>query len=113
MDAVADLTLDLMFASSNPSHVVNVVHPKPITWRDIFSAINIAAGSNLPFVPIDEWLGKLEALASDLGSQEHLEKVVSREGHFTLFHRTDGDVACAQTARILSRHGCRKQARNA
>ena len=77
MDAVAGLTVDLLFSDLNPP-LVNVVHPKPVAWRKIMNDFNTALGTKLPLVPIDEWLGRLEALASDLGSQTHLEKVVSR-----------------------------------
>ncbi|KAJ3555779.1 hypothetical protein NM688_g2383 [Phlebia brevispora] len=75
MDAVANLTLDLIFSADTPPPLVNVVHPHPVTWLDIFGAIDEVLGNNLPFVPMSEWVGKLEVLASDLGSQKHLDKV--------------------------------------
>ncbi|KAF7798276.1 hypothetical protein EIP86_009494 [Pleurotus ostreatoroseus] len=75
MDAVAQLCSDLVFTTNAPPRLVNVVHPDPVTWRHVFEAINSSLDADLPFVPMAQWLGKLEALAGDLGSQKHLDKV--------------------------------------
>lgn len=104
MDAVAQLCSDLVFTTNAPPRLVNVVHPDPVTWRHVFEAINSSLDADLPFVPMAQWLGKLEALAGDLGSQKHLDKVV-RNDFWAISSFTDLGLARSESARILPRHG--------
>lgn len=50
-----------MFLSPEPCPpLVNVVHPQPVSWSDVFGAINDALDTRLPFIAYDEWLIRLE-----------------------------------------------------
>ncbi|KAH9939474.1 hypothetical protein B0H21DRAFT_780597 [Amylocystis lapponica] len=69
-DAVSRATVDVMFGSTTPA-TVNVVHPHPTSWDKIASALNEALGLELPSVPLEDWVKKLEhaaegATASDI-----------------------------------------------
>lgn len=57
-------------------NVVNVVHPHPVSWNDVFTAVKGALGNRLPLVPYADWLEKLEARATDATARD-LNEVVS------------------------------------
>lgn len=49
--------------------MINVVHPRPVSWDHILKLINDALGAQLPMVPYGDWLAKLEALNQNPSSQ--------------------------------------------
>ena len=75
MDAVAGAILDLIHSSEPPSGMLNVVHPRPISWRATFEAANCALGLNLRFIPFPDWVAQIEAKSVN-ASQQTLESIV-------------------------------------
>lgn len=64
MDAVANVVHDLVLAQCDLPPLVNVVHPRPVSWKHVMDAFNASLGSEpLPVVPFTEWLDKLEQVA--------------------------------------------------
>lgn len=80
MDTVAGAVLDIMVALESPS-VVNVLHPRPVSGSKVFSTISDALGSQMPLVPYQDWLAKLEEAAQN-PSPLQLEAVVSASPSF-------------------------------
>lgn len=74
MDAVARAVVDVVLGREAPE-LINVVHPRPAKWSDVFGAMQAELGVTLPFVPFDEWVKRLEAVA-DNASASDLEKIV-------------------------------------
>ncbi|PCH35037.1 NAD(P)-binding protein [Wolfiporia cocos MD-104 SS10] len=68
MDSVAGATVDVMLGSEVPG-LINVVHPRPVVWRAVASAVNEELGRKLEFVPLGEWVKRLEDAAS--GASAH------------------------------------------
>jgi len=63
-DIVADSCIDILFSPSATSQVVNIVHPRPVSWNSVFQWIRSTLGLEIPFVPIDQWNYKLDEAAS-------------------------------------------------
>ena len=74
MDAVAGTLVDVALSTAPPP-LVNVVHPRPVPWGDIFGSVNKELALGLPTVPFAEWFKLLEERAAGAGAPE-LEKVV-------------------------------------
>ena len=77
MDALSSAVVDVILTTGPLPRLLNVIHPHPVAWRDIFNAINKASGASLPFVPYSEWLTRLEEVATQETSQEVFEQIVS------------------------------------
>ena len=56
--------------------LVNVVHPRPTSWDIILAGLRKEVGEDVPVVPLDDWVAKLEAL-STTATAEDLTRVVS------------------------------------
>lgn len=82
MDAMAQTVLDTAW-SRTPRPVLNVVHPRPVAWNTLFTAVNetiLAEGlvnEKLPIVDFRMWITRLEEAAAD-ATLETLENIVSR-----------------------------------
>lgn len=76
MDAVAETVLDLIVSKEEPAPLLNVVHPRPVLWHDVYANVDAALGTHLPFVPYDVWISKLEALSAN-ATPKDLEDIVS------------------------------------
>ncbi|TFK46704.1 putative aminoadipate reductase [Heliocybe sulcata] len=77
MQAVARAILDVGLADGRHPSAVNVVHPKPVEWTTIMTAIRGSLGESsesLPFVQFTEWVEKLEQRATKATTEE-LESV--------------------------------------
>jgi thioester reductase-like protein len=63
---VAQVVMDIALGSSNPSSVLNVVHPRPVPWNSIMQDIAKAlveqdvANVPLELIPFNSWYEKLE-----------------------------------------------------
>ncbi|KAL6303205.1 male sterility protein-domain-containing protein, partial [Sparassis latifolia] len=57
VDIVTSALLD-MVSSKIVEPVLNLVHPRPVTWDSLFAPA--AANLGVPLVPYSEWLGRLE-----------------------------------------------------
>ncbi|KAF7430338.1 hypothetical protein PC9H_006043 [Pleurotus ostreatus] len=75
MDCVARVALDIAFSQcSRLPLVVNIVHPRPVTWTSVFTAIQQALHANtqgritLPLIPFKEWHELLQTHA--MGADE-------------------------------------------
>ncbi|KAF7794887.1 hypothetical protein EIP86_006030 [Pleurotus ostreatoroseus] len=75
MDALSSAVVDVILTTGPLPRLLNVIHPHPVAWRDIFNAINKASGASLPFVPYSEWLTRLEEVATQETSQEVFEQI--------------------------------------
>lgn len=81
VDFVSQAILDLVHSADSPS-AINVVHPRPITWSSVISAINEALvsegvlASPLPLVDIQTWVSYLQGMSSN-PSDETLGNIVS------------------------------------
>lgn len=76
VDAVAGIVRDIVVSKEPVPKTVNVSHPRPVLWNEVFKLINDALGAHLPMVPYAQWLEKVEALNQNPTPQT-LEDVVS------------------------------------
>lgn len=76
MDTVAAAAAETLFAAEAPA-LVNISHPRPITWRAALSAVNKELAPALPFVPLDAWVHALTDAAQEAAA-EQLETIVRR-----------------------------------
>ena len=77
MDAAARMVVELAQGSGLPE-VVNVVHPRPARWTELFTAMQAELGTAIPFVPFKEWVQQLEIVAEG-ASQEDLDTIVKQQ----------------------------------
>lgn len=111
MDTVAGAVLNLVLSRESPPDVLNVVHPRPARWTEVFGTINDALGAQLPFVPYAQWLAKLEALATNADNGQ-LEAVVRIIIAVMVICGTDAyAVAGSQAPRVLQENGFRSRCR--
>ena len=66
---------DISFDSTTPE-LVNVVHPMPVPWSKIISAVNGEFERRVPLVTLEDWVKRLEALAEGASARD-LETTVS------------------------------------
>ncbi|THH29272.1 hypothetical protein EUX98_g4926 [Antrodiella citrinella] len=64
VDTVCHTITDMMLSEGSPE-VVNVVHPHPVPWNEMFEGINEALSERLPIIPFHGWLSKVEALSTN------------------------------------------------
>ncbi|KAJ3557049.1 hypothetical protein NM688_g1689 [Phlebia brevispora] len=74
VDAVAGSFVDLMFSPRKLPVLVNLVHPRPVTWQQLVDAIGEELHVPISVLPMAEWLEKLEILAED-ADPEVMDKV--------------------------------------
>ncbi len=79
MDAVAGIVRDIVVSDEPVPKTVNVSHPRPVLWNEVFKLLNDALDANLPMIPYAKWLKKVEALSQD-PTPKVLEDVVSNRG---------------------------------
>ncbi|KAF5371510.1 hypothetical protein D9615_009619 [Tricholomella constricta] len=69
MDAVAAVIVDVALGSVIPPVALNVVHPRPVEWKQVITSIQVAIkdvlGRDLEVVPFSEWLSAVEARAGN------------------------------------------------
>ena len=75
MDAVANAVVDLVVGRKVPE-LINVAHPRPVKWSDVFGAMQTELGVALPYISIDAWVKRLEVIADNVSASD-LERVVS------------------------------------
>ncbi|GBE84591.1 acetyl-CoA synthetase-like protein [Sparassis crispa] len=69
MDSVAQATVDVVLSVSAPA-VVNLVHPRPVEASSVFDNLNEELGLQLPFVPLSDWVQKLENAAQNASAKD-------------------------------------------
>ncbi|KAF9000302.1 hypothetical protein BDQ17DRAFT_1427302 [Cyathus striatus] len=81
MDVVAQCILDLAFSFETLPVAVNLVHPRPLLWTDMFSYIRqdlidiLHIKQNaLAFVPFHDWVSRLEERSNNI-SEDNLRKL--------------------------------------
>ena len=74
MDAVANAVIDLVVGREVPE-LINVAHPRPVKWGDVFGAMQAELGATLPYIPTDAWVKRLEAIADNVSASD-LERIV-------------------------------------
>lgn len=81
MQAVSNAILDVAFSQEQPSIAVNLVHPQPITWSSMISAIGDAlmrenvTSTPLPLLPFPQWFQRLEERAHTATGEDLIEIV--------------------------------------
>lgn len=75
-DIAAGALLDMLHASS-PTHIVHLIHPRPVCWNAI--ARHIAAELSVKLVPYREWLARLENAARSLPEDKTVRRRRLRE----------------------------------
>lgn len=81
--AVSDAILDVAFADEEPPPTMNLVHPRPVTWKSVVQPISEAiyqkglTSSPLPLISFTQWVERLEKHAVDT-SEEDVRRAVSR-----------------------------------
>ena len=75
MNKTAPVVLDAVFSTNSPPAVLNVVHPRPVTWHTMMS--NLAASLSdatssrkFKLVPFLDWIAQLEKLSLTLSVEE-------------------------------------------
>lgn len=63
MSAVATAVRDAVVATERLPTVLNVVHPRPVPWKEVVKDLNAALGGKLEVVPFGEWLKAVEKVA--------------------------------------------------
>ena len=83
MHAVAHALLDVAFSSgTRTERALNIVHPRPISWASIISAVNDAlvreevVKDRLPIVEFSEWFKLLESKAREDSSPKGIRDIV-------------------------------------
>lgn len=74
MDAVARAVVDITLNTKPLPELLNLVHPRPVPWRQIMDAINDELDLHLPLVPFADWVSRVKARASE----PSLDKIVGR-----------------------------------
>ncbi|KAJ3543082.1 hypothetical protein NM688_g5900 [Phlebia brevispora] len=70
LDAIGQMYIDVLVSPDTLPQVVNVVHPRPTTWTEVLDGIREELGGHLPFVSLDEWVAKLDALPAEVSNDE-------------------------------------------
>lgn len=78
---LAGALLDYVTASEPLPAMMNFVHPRPSTWGDVLKGISAALG-DIPFVPVSDWVAKLEALLKTATADDY-RRAVSRTRRLT------------------------------
>lgn len=81
MDAVCQAIVDIAFTAEVPPLALNLVHPQPVPWNDIFRAIATSLGdvkheAPLPLIPIRDWVARLDKVATST-EEGDMQKIVS------------------------------------
>ena len=94
MHAVAHALLDAALSSGTKTErALNIVHPRPISWASIISAVNDAlvredvVKDRLPIVEFSEWFQLLESKAREDSSAQRIHDIVCTKVRF--FLKTD------------------------
>jgi hypothetical protein len=80
--AVAQILLDVAFSTEDRIPALNVVHPRPVPWTSIISAINDALVQEgvlkelLAIVEFAEWFEMLEIRAREDSSTRNIDDIV-------------------------------------
>jgi thioester reductase-like protein len=80
--AVAQILLDVAFSTEDRIPALNVVHPRPVPWTSIISAINDALVQEgvlkelLAIVEFSEWFEMLEIRAREDSSTRNIDDIV-------------------------------------
>lgn len=111
MDAVASAVSDLILTNEPLPLLVNVVHPRPVAWHDVFAAMSKhIAKEPVPFTDFGSWVQKLEAL-SESATADDLQRMVSRYRVAFLgpcIEHSWRVPACYQAARLFPSAGLRQ-----
>ncbi|KAF8869423.1 putative aminoadipate reductase [Infundibulicybe gibba] len=69
MNSVSQAILETAFSIDPPAVALNLVHPRPVEWNSIITAIGHAlrrrqlANESFPIIPFQQWFGRLEERA--------------------------------------------------
>ncbi|TCD64926.1 putative PKS/NRPS-like protein biosynthetic cluster [Steccherinum ochraceum] len=70
IDIAANTIVDIIQSSAFLPNLINITHPRPIPWSDVFAAVNVSVGGRLQSVPFSDWLTKLEARSANATEQD-------------------------------------------
>jgi len=99
MDKTAEIVKDMIFCENNPA-LANVVHPRPITADEVFSAIRDEIAPGLPIVPLTDWLDRISQASAKQTSEQLLETIPALKllDFFRGMTRSGEDDIAIQTA---------------
>jgi hypothetical protein len=76
MNAVATAITELVLYDGRLPRLVNVSHPRPVAWKDVFAHVNAnLSGNSLNTVSFAQWLQAVEAQSSQ-DSAKDLSRIV-------------------------------------
>jgi hypothetical protein len=82
-EAVSRCIVDVALSAEKPPFAINLVHPRPIPWDFVMSAM--AATVQLPLIPFPDWVGQLQARSAK-ATAEDIAKIVSQFVALLLVH---------------------------
>ncbi|KAJ6487136.1 putative aminoadipate reductase [Mycena vitilis] len=71
-ESVSQAIVDAALSTGKPPFAINLVHPRPVSWDRVMSAI--ARDASLPLVPFPEWVEQLQ-IRSVAATTEDLENI--------------------------------------
>lgn len=80
MDIAGRTVVDAVVYPKTLLELIHLVHPRPVSWLDVFSDIKHVLGNRCSLIPFPEWLSQVEERAADAsphstrhgGSREYL-----------------------------------------
>ncbi|GJE92597.1 acetyl-CoA synthetase-like protein [Phanerochaete sordida] len=70
LDAIGEMYVDWVNARDDLPALVNVVHPRPTSWDVVLAGLRAEVGGNVPVIPLDDWVSKLEALSTTATAED-------------------------------------------
>ncbi|KAJ7705888.1 male sterility protein-domain-containing protein [Mycena olivaceomarginata] len=67
-EAVSRCIVDVALSAEKPPFAINLVHPRPIPWDFVMSAM--AATVQLPLIPFPDWVGQLQARSAKATAED-------------------------------------------
>ncbi|EKM51562.1 uncharacterized protein PHACADRAFT_127221 [Phanerochaete carnosa HHB-10118-sp] len=74
LDAIGSAYIDWVVSDDKMPLLVNVVHPRPASWDVVLRGIKTELGRDLPVIPLDVWIAKLD-IQSSAATTEDLARV--------------------------------------
>ncbi|THH28492.1 hypothetical protein EUX98_g5704 [Antrodiella citrinella] len=103
LDIAAQTVVDAVESPEPLPTLVNIVHPRPTRWSDVFAAVNTTLGGHLHVVPFSKWLSKVEAHSAN--ATEHDFDTVPAIKLLRFFRAIDAaSIANPEAPLLLAEH---------
>ncbi|EKM51563.1 uncharacterized protein PHACADRAFT_212203 [Phanerochaete carnosa HHB-10118-sp] len=70
LDAIGSAYIGWVIFDNNLPLLVNVVHPRPTSWDVVLRGIRTEVGGDMPVVPLDVWVAKLDVQSSTATAED-------------------------------------------